>query len=197
MNKGKSSSGILISIVIIIVIAGGFLLYVNSKTAKEEPAKQTTETAMKDEGNAPEKVKAGEETARQAFKNIYKDDALRISFGYPDGFTVNSSEEEGGKAIVVHNPKSDVGFQIFVSTFDGGANVTKEDIQSSLPNLVIEDPQEVLLGSMGKGLAFFSKIDGQSRREVWFSAGGHLYQISAPRAYDEVVRQVLNNWTFF
>ena len=101
--------------------------------------------------------------------------------------------------IVVQEISTGKGFQISISPIDEDIPaLTVERIRQDLPNLLIESPQDVILGDAGKGVAFISNdstFDGRSR-EVWFVFNRNLYQIRTYMKYDEVLRAVLSSWKF-
>ena len=87
-----------------------------------------------------------------SFTETYNHPTLSLSFKYPAGFTVKStnlsSGPGGGELLVVEN-KDAVGFQIRVEEMDEDiAVITPEMIKADLPDILLEDPQEVVLGQM-------------------------------------------------
>ncbi len=114
----------------------------------------------------------------------------------------SDSEIEGAENVVIQNLEAGVGFQIHIQPIDEDISVlTLDRIRQDLPDILIENPQEVILGegdTAGKGVAFMSNdpsFNGRSR-EVWFVYNKHLYQIRTYAEYDPLVQAVLSSWVF-
>lgn len=130
----------------------------------------------------------------------YKDAKHSFSFLYPKGYTSSlTSDPDGNDIIVIEDSEKKTGFQVTVSPFDETeSNLTVERIHQDIPDLSIREPQEVLVGANGKGIAFLSdngNYDGNSR-EVWFVYKGFLYQISTYASLDPLLKSVFSTWKF-
>ncbi len=126
----------------------------------------------------------------------FRHSGLKFSFSYPNGFAVtNLASPEGGETIVVQNTKRNAGFQIHLEPYDDpDTEITAARLARDIPEMVVKEPQEVTIGSGGKGLAWIASDTGT--REVWFIFGGTLYQLTAPVENDTLLRKVLNTWKF-
>ena len=190
------SSYIAIIVILALVIAAAFLLPVryhitpvSFTTDSAASSVPTTETASV-VGNLPT-------PASVLLDKLYTNKRYRISFNYPSAFSVSSEVNNQGEVIIVHDALSTSGFQAYVTVYrDPDTTITKAKLLQNIPDLVIKNEQEVLVGPSGKGLAFVSETYGQEVREVWFAVRGYLYQITAPITSDEVLKQVLNSWQF-
>lgn len=131
----------------------------------------------------------------------YKNDALRLSFSYPDGYAVREVGGEEGGTILIENPDdSGRGIQISITPFtDTDTAITAERVQEDIPDMVVEDVQPVSLGVAGQGAAFTSDNEsfGGDSREVWFVVAGRLYQVSTYAAYDKVLQAIMGTWKFY
>ena len=141
-------------------------------------------------------------TASKTFKlaKTYSNAEIGLSFNYPDGFNVSGfAEGEIGYTILAQKSGSRESFQIFVSDFDEPGPITPPRIEKDIPDIVIESPQEVLIGKDKKiqALIFFSKNESLGRtREVWFVQNGNLYQLTAYADLDGLIGPVLETLKF-
>lgn len=135
----------------------------------------------------------------------YTDDTYHLSFKYPEGYAVTSfpdPQDGNANVIVIQNSSTTVGFQMRVAPIDEEISVlTVERIRQDLPDLIINNPQDVILGdgaAAGKGVAFTSDDPafGGASREVWFIFNHNLYQIRTYAAYDPLIQAVLGSWMF-
>ncbi len=168
-------------IIIIIIIVIGIAYFINKKEDAFLPAESTLST-----------IATTTET--------YSHPTLNFTFDYPSSFSASSfTTEDGMENIVVQEITTGKGFQVSISPIDEDIPaLTVERIRKDLPNLLIESPQDVILGDAGKGVAFISNdsaFDGRSR-EVWFVLNRNLYQIRTYIKYDEVLKAVLSSWKF-
>ncbi len=129
----------------------------------------------------------------------YSNSDYMFSFKIPEDFKTRESVTDGSHTLVVENEKGE-GVQIVVSPYDekGARVLTKDMIQSAIPDLKITDEQVLDVGESYKGLAFKSDNDafnGDSR-EVWFIFKGNLYQISTYSRFDELLKEMFGTWTF-
>ena len=91
-----------------------------------------------------------------------------------------------------------MGFQIFILPFDEAGPMTVERIGRDLPEIIIAEPQNAVIGKDDiRALIFFGQEPGISRtREAWFVYNGYLYQVSAPAELDEFLAKVIESWRF-
>ncbi len=128
----------------------------------------------------------------------YIDKKGRFSFVYPEGFKVSLLSESADVEIVTLNkPSTDIGLQIKITDAKETVVISEEKIIVDIPDMVVSDPVPVVFGA-GKGLMFASDNEdfGGKSREVWFSKGNFVYQVSAKMEYDNLVKTVLNSWKF-
>lgn len=129
---------------------------------------------------------------------------LGFSFRYPDGFKISSTAEELGETILVQKEGGGAkeGFQIFISEFDEPGPITGERIKIDLPEIVIEQPQDIELGIRNQesgigALIFFSQDESFGKtREVWFVHKGFLYQVTSKAEFDNQLSQIMATWRF-
>jgi len=121
-----------------------------------------------------------------------------FSFEYPSSFTAAPIEEGSGETILLQakdNPESS--FQIYISPFDENIVLDEARIKKDLPNLVVENPGEILISEKTKAVSFTSANNLTiSSREVWFVYDGFLYQISAPLESEASLEDILKSWNF-
>lgn len=131
----------------------------------------------------------------------YRNESLRLSFSYPEGYAVREvSGEEGGTILIENSSDSHRGIQIAVSPYtDKDTTITAEQVMEDIPDMQVDDAQPVTLGVAGEGVAFKSDNEnfGGDSREVWFVVAGRLYQVSTYAAYDKVLQAIMGTWGFF
>jgi hypothetical protein len=123
-----------------------------------------------------------------------------FSFLYPKNLkSSNIPNDSGEQVLVFQDAEKGQGFQIVISPFDEDISVLDEArIRMDLPDLKLENPEEVLLGNSGRGTAFLSDNESfaKNSREVWFVYKGYLYQISTYAHLDPLLQSVLATWEF-
>jgi len=130
----------------------------------------------------------------------YSNQTYSFSLRYPSALKVSSfrAPDDSGDIVLISGDATSTGMQISIAPFDEDLQVlTPARIKQDLPDLVIIDPQDVTLGSMGKGVAFLDGSAATAHRQVWFVANKQLYQITAPVSFDSTMKEILNTWTFF
>lgn len=132
-----------------------------------------------------------------ALSQHYTNSAYGFSFSYPEGFHVGDVDDQNGSTVLVQDSAGHIGFQIYITPYNGNTNLTADLIHQNLPDLHISNPQPINLASGGAGLAFLSDNSSLGNsREVWFAFKGNLYQISAYQSQDTLLQRVLGTWNF-
>ena len=122
-----------------------------------------------------------------------------FSFNYPKDFTVTSIPNNGVETILVQNTITKAAAQIVISPFKGGdVNITPDIIKTDIPDIKIDDAQEIPVGPSRKGLAFISDNPafGGRSSEAWFVFKGNLYQISTYYEFDDFLKGIFKTWKF-
>lgn len=132
--------------------------------------------------------------------NIYTNDDYDFLLRYPDTLSVSEFKEGAATVVLIQEPSSARGFQIFISAWDEGVeSLTAERIGRDLPDLIMREAQKARIGT-GEGypaVLFKSKNKGVGEtREVWFAYGDNLYQVRAPLSFDTELSWVMSTWTF-
>lgn len=140
----------------------------------------------------------------------YENEKYGFSFRYPKDFSVQEfAEGDAGDVVLFQKAGEQNGFQVFIAPFDEDITLTAERIRKDVPNITMKNPQPVTIGRKAAfartlsdarvigGVAFVSESPafGESF-EIWFVHRGHLFQASAYRASEEVVRDVVRTWRF-
>lgn len=193
---------IFVIIVAVVVIGGGLVMwsirdksqsgglagvwsFFSSNTAQKAASGETPESSV----SVPD---SGE-------TQLYLDPGYRFSFEYPKDFTIQTTEEDtGGDTILVQKPGDKKGFQIFTSAFDENMPViTPERIHKDLPDMKVEEPQEIVLANDKHALMFLSEDATLGKtREVWVIDSGNLYQISTYVEFDAWLGGIMKTFTF-
>lgn len=129
----------------------------------------------------------------------YSNDFFGFSFRYPKDFNSSELEDESGATVLLQKEGAREGFQIYITEFDEEGPITPERIKQDLPDTVVSDPQQVLIGEKKDipALIFLSKHESLGDvREVWFSANGYLYQLTAYADMDNFIGPILETLRF-
>lgn len=137
----------------------------------------------------------------------YRNEKYSFSFRHPKQFApvfIEDHTDFSDTVTVFKTGESTMesfpsGFQISIQPFDEDLEkLTVERIKQDLSDLKIEDPQDVILGNYGSGVAFLSDDEGfeGKSREVWFIFRRNLYQIRSHVSYDAFLQKILNTWKF-
>ncbi|MBI1956940.1 MAG: hypothetical protein HYS44_00570 [Candidatus Niyogibacteria bacterium] len=131
---------------------------------------------------------------------------IGFSLEYPRELEVRRfSEKEDAETILFQRAGDEdrargerLGFQIFITPFDDEWPViTRERILRDLPDLKMEDVQEVILGDGTRALIFWTEDPSLGRtREVWFTSMGiRLYEITTYEHLDSWLAMILSTWS--
>lgn len=123
---------------------------------------------------------------------------LGYSFRYPSEFKIGSFDEGEGYVLLGQNEATKEWFQFFITEFDESEPLTVERIKKDLPNLMIENPVNIVIGQEKNisALLFSSKNQAGQTREVWFSSGGYLFQASTVDGGDGLIGPILDSFAF-
>ncbi|OGF82249.1 hypothetical protein A3B18_03860 [Candidatus Giovannonibacteria bacterium RIFCSPLOWO2_01_FULL_46_13] len=131
---------------------------------------------------------------------IYKNDHYGFSLEHPKNLKIEEFDEgEGAATFVFVDETSREGFQIFASQvetdIDGAPSA--EDIKADIPEMIIEEATEVVIGDSQHALIFWSEDPTIGRtREVWFINNGNLYAITAYEEFDPELAQIMDTLKF-
>lgn len=188
-----------IIIFLAVVLAAGAVVWWFSGRAGRDATLSEADTTAAPPKIYPQTIAESEQQTLD-LPQTFSHPLYKFSFNYPAGFTTTilPSTEEGGETIVVQNTKQNAGFQIHLEPYDApDTDITKERLAQDIPEMVVKEPQEVLIGVSGQagtGLAFIAADTGT--REVWFIFGGALFQLTAPIENDTLLQRVLGTWAF-
>jgi hypothetical protein len=139
------------------------------------------------------------EISQYQYTESYTHPINHFSFNYPKEFTVTSIPSDDIETILVQSTTTKVAVQITISPFQGeDVDITSDIIKTEIPDMKIDNVQDLLVGPSRKGLAFVSDNPafGGKSREVWFVFKGNLYQISTYYEFDEFLKGVFATWKF-
>lgn len=204
MNTYKKYLGLIMGL----VIGGGFL-FVGYKTLKNNDSAQENLVSIysvlsDSQKQSAEKIKPEKQEeikiTNESTGSLYESEKYSFSFKYPSNFSVDelSVKDGSGDIILVQEKSGEIGFQVFISQFDETGSLTPERIKRDLPNITIENPQNVILSDGIVALIFISSDPtiGETR-EVWFVKGGYLYQVSTFAYLDSWLAGVMSTWRFY
>lgn len=122
-----------------------------------------------------------------------------FSFRYQKEFKVTSHQPPGttrGEVVVIEHDQNE-SFQIAITPFDEKGPITKARIVRDLPDIPMGEEDNTIQIGYAHALGFKSADEaiGQTY-EIWFVAGGYLYQISAPLSFRKNLMNILSTWIF-
>ena len=175
-------------IIIIISIAVGIFSYKKYfKPSADNPT--DTDTAL------------ATSTIDLTLTETYINERYNFSFKHPTSLEITFTEgvEEPKDILLMEASDPKQSIQIDIQPIDEDIKaLIVERIRQDLPDILIENPQDVILGENGKGVAFISEdpsFEGKTR-EVWFVYDMTLYQIRTYALNDPLMKSILNSWSF-
>ena len=187
--------------IIVVILAGGVVYYF-AKNQNLALRTWNLEFWQSSNNQAPSSDIPSSNNQAPSSNNQYKNDQFGFSFGYPEGFNISDFDDGGGKIILVKNVgssvsnNSDNGFQIFIAAFDEPGPITKERILKDIPDMVISNEKEILVGGE-RALSFTSKDElGGETRGIWIARGGYLYQITGYKNFEKELLEIMGTWKF-
>jgi len=163
--------------------------------------RSATDTAVKDESGVlseeiKEKIQGGRIESVAVDKELYRNDMYGFTLEVPKGTAITLLQDLEGDVLLFRTENSE--FQMFIALFDETGPITADRIQQDLPNLLIREPQHVLIGGATIDALIFlgGSDDFGETREVWFAYGGHLYQVIAKAGEDEFIGPIMESLRF-
>jgi hypothetical protein len=142
-------------------------------------------------------VSGGEVSEEVNGLRTYLHEGYGFSFDFPGEASISSIPDLGGEILLVRGDSEE--FQIYVASFDEEGPITTARIKQDLPNLEINDDQQVVIGE-GKNIEalIFHGVseDFGETREVWFVGNGHLFQVITPKGGDTFIGPIVDSWKF-
>ena len=207
----KNKTKIIIIIAAVLLGAGGVFLVIGSNNEgglaslnlpfifKGEQSKEEPKGESGQEETVPDFALETKESSSDSSKVVYYHPKYGFSFECDKSLKVTAFDEGGyGETILAQGDNEKNGFQIFVSPFDEAGPITPERIRQDLPDLTINQPQQVIITKNNiTGLIFFSREPSLGEtREVWFIHDGYLYQMTTYASLDNWVGRILETWKF-
>lgn len=128
--------------------------------------------------------------------STYTNEVFGFSVVFPDGYKTTELEDDLGKTILVKGEGEKHEFQIFIMPFDEDGPISPERIREDIPEVIIEDPQNITLSGTAALLFWGSNESLGKTRELWFVHGGNLYQISSYAEFDAGLSKIMSTWKF-
>lgn len=126
----------------------------------------------------------------------YKNLLLRFSLAYPKDLQIKEyNDGTSASTITFEDVTEEKGFQIFVVPY-AEAKITKEQFKRDLSSGIFKNQTDILIDNVF-ALAFESRDDilGETR-EIWFINYGFLYEVTAPKEFDDWLFDILKTWRF-
>lgn len=196
----KAKSSIILIVGAVLIIAGIFLY--RSRSSVVSNATDMSDQSVSITPEQQQEVardKAAVVSAPAAA--LYTHPRLGFSFQKPNGYTVGSLKNPDGSETLVVQPQSGQaheGFQIYITPLDSPLEITPAQIQKDLPGTAINNPQKIVLDTIGTGMMFGSNNQafGGNSFEIWFTVHDYLYQISSYGAFARELQQIIGTWKF-
>lgn len=130
------------------------------------------------------------------YSNLYENAYWGFTFNYADDFRISEIDEEnGGFTVLAEGTGDKRTFQIFIADYDEEGPITPERIKKDLPDMNIEQPQNIKFADT-EALAFVTNDDQGKMIEIWFVKGGALYQMRSYFEQTDELSKVLSSWKF-
>lgn len=170
-----------ITLIVLCLMAAGTLWFRGTKTGFSFTQIFHRSSSERDNHTSGESEHAGS----SADFLLYAHPSGRFVFHYPPAFRASTFPYgKIGDVVLLQQSSSTGAMQIFVMPFDEPGPLTSERIHRDLPDKVVENPQEILIGVAHDTRALLFSSTGKdvgATREVWFVVDGYLYQaVTAP-----------------
>lgn len=175
---------------ILIVVAAGVLAFTYLSTA---PSQSVSETIPSDNAviiTEPLPPLISEES--REYKNLL----FRFSLLYPRDLQVREYDDgTSASTITFEDTVGTHGFQIFIVPYSE-KQITREQFKKDVPSGIIDEPTDIIIDG-ARATMFFSKdsVIGETR-EIWFIKDGFLFEITARRALDAWLANIMQTWRF-
>ena len=128
----------------------------------------------------------------------YAHPSLPFAFAHPKELVSNTFQDGESEIVLLQGPDPNQEIQIVARAFDEPGPLTVERIRRDVPEMVIDEPQNVFIGSAQiPALLFWSSDASLGRtREVWFVQGEYLYQVTTKAENDELLAGIMETWRF-
>jgi hypothetical protein len=132
------------------------------------------------------------------YPETYTDSTYHFSVRYPDDLRLDTfaNPSKPGDVVILENTMTGMGMQIVISPFAtaGDTAMTAAFIKQNIPDIVMVNPQTIVIGGTGRGVSFLDGTSTTANRQVWFTDAGNFYQITAPAAFDPKLTDMLSTW---
>src|SRR3989338_149335 len=131
-------------------------------------------------------------------KKIYRHTPVGLEFTYPSEFRVSAMEEEDVDVILVQGEGVSSVVQIVITPSDDPGPITPPLIEESVPEILINNPIQIMLSNEINALSFLSNneaFNGASF-EVWFYFAGHVYQLSTYLTNKLLAESIVASFSF-
>ena len=128
----------------------------------------------------------------------YAHPSLPFAFAHSKELVSNTFQDGESEIVLLQGSDPNQEIQIVARVFDEPGPLTVERIRRDVPEMVIDEPQNVFIGSAQiPALLFWSSDASLGRtREVWFVQGEYLYQVTTKAENDELLAGIMETWTF-
>ncbi|MEQ1561451.1 MAG: hypothetical protein ABL899_01855 [Nitrospira sp.] len=199
----KSIYKIIIILIIISAVVFSFVRFSKTDKVVNVDGGENTEETVGQDVEILEDVVSPEIKKVDDSSSTFIHKKYAFSFTYPSSMKTSNFREGDGEQILFQDDANKNWFQINITPWDESGDLTVARIKKDIPDIVIKDPQSVILGpdqkssSGPKAIIFFSKEASLGEtREVWFVKNGNLYQVTTYKRLDALISQILSTLVF-
>lgn len=119
---------------------------------------------------------------------------LNFSFEYPGNYKLANLQDEQGETILLQNLGR--GAQIYISSFSG-KEFNASVVRQNLSNEKLENLKDIAMPGGFNAVSFSGKDQSLGEVwDVWFVAGGKLYQITSQPGHDALLKTLVESFKF-
>ena len=184
MKNLKIIAGVIV--VIILAISAGWS-YFNKKLSSVGGTDQASEENTDNESGGFWATVFGDNSKE------YRDASTGFSFKYPKEYSIKEMPavaEGEARSLLLLKAGQAPSVQIAVSFFDEDIVLTIDRIKADAPDLIMNSPEVVSVGSLTKGVKFGSDVG----TNIWFVAKGSLFQLTAFPADAGVLDKIVSSF---
>jgi hypothetical protein len=126
----------------------------------------------------------------------YSNANFHFSLLFPKDLVAKEYKEQGGALTAsFQDPKTNQGFQVYVTPF-GGKQIDTARFRLDEPSGVFTQPTDVIVGGAHATMFFGKNAIMGDTREVWFIRGGFLYEVTTYKELDDWLAGIMQTWKF-
>ena len=174
-----------ISIMVACAVLTGGLWYISTQTT--QTAQNIHDRLMDTEGDNT--VSDVPKDATTYFTHPFKN----FSFTYDSGYTLSRFQDGSGEMILLQKEGS--GIQVYNTQFTAGGSLSASRIRKEIGDEVTY-AQDIEMPAGFKAVTFSTGSSKGEVWDVWFVKDKVLYQVTAEAGHDNLLKQIVETWSF-